>query len=127
MRQFFIIILATAVAAILASACKTALPARFETFANVVEKRCDKFSDKDWEKANEQFEKLLKEYNENKDSFNNEEKQRINAAISKYVKLVAKSGVKSAIDALEDLGNLITPFLEGIGSFINDLFKGNEE
>ena len=124
MKRIIVLILVMAAAMLVTSSCKETLPARFETFVNVVEKRCDKFSEADWQKSNEQFEKLVKEYRDNRASFNDDEKARINAAIAKYVKIVTKSGVKSAVKSLEDLGSLITPFLEGVGSFLNGLFGG---
>ena len=62
MKRFFALMLMAAVAVIAITSCKETLPVRFEKFVGFVEKRCDKFSEDDWKKANTQFEKLLKEW-----------------------------------------------------------------
>ena len=130
MKRFIALMLLTAVAVMaLTSSCKETLPARFDRFVDYVEKRCDKFSENDWEKANKQFEKLVNEYTENRSSYNTDEQKQIRAAITKYVGLAAKSGIKTAIDSVNGLIEQIPSLLEGIGNFLRDLGlgSGNEE
>lgn len=119
--------LMTAVAVAAMTSCKETLPLRFEKFVNYVEKRCDKFSEDDWKKANAQFEKLVKEYTDNRSSYNADEQKQIRSAITKYVGLAAKSGVKTAIDTVNGLINQIPSLLEGFGNFLKDLGLGTEE
>ena len=66
MKRFFALMLMAAVAVIAMTSCKETLPARFDKFVGYVEKRCDKFSEDDWKKANAQFEKLVDEYRRTK-------------------------------------------------------------
>jgi predicted lipoprotein len=111
-----IVLLALAVAAVVVlSSCKETLPKRFEIFVNQVEKRCDKFSEDDWQKANDHFDKLVTEYQNNKSAFNTDEKKAINEAIGRYTALVAKSGFNSIIDAFDDALNSLGGFLKGLG------------
>lgn len=119
--------LMTAMAALMMTSCKENLPARFDRLVNYVEKHCDKFSQSDWDKANSQFSKLVDEYTENRNAYNADQRKQINSAIAKYAGLVAKSGVKSAIDVVNDLLEQIPSFFESIGNFLKDLGTENEE
>ena len=108
---------------LLAVSCKETLPKRFDSFVNKVEKNCDSYSADDWDKANAEFEKLTQEYNDNKSAYSQEEQNQINVAMAKYIGLVAKSGLNTAIDAVNGLINQIPSFLEGLGIFQNDETK----
>ena len=92
-----------------------------------LQKRCDKFSEDDWTKANAQFEKLVDEYTQNRSAYNVDEQKQIRSAIAKYVGLAAKSGVKTAVDAINGVIEQIPSLLEGIGGFFKDLGLGTEE
>ena len=127
MKRITVFFLMAAVAVIAMTSCKETLPARFDKFVASVEKRCDKFSEDDWSKANAQFEKLLNEYTENKSSYNADQQKQIRSAIGKYLALAAKSGVKTAFDAINDLIEQIPSVLEGIGNFFKDLGLGTGE
>lgn len=127
MKRVVALLLMTAVAVFATTSCKETLPKRFDNFVGGVEKRCEKFSEDDWTKANAQFEKLLNEYKENKSSYNADEQKQIRSAIGKYVGLAAKSGVKTALDTVNGLIEQIPSLLEGIGNFFKDLGFGNEE
>lgn len=105
---------------LLAVSCKETLPKRFDSFVNKVEKNCASYSEEDWNKANDQFSKLVDEFNENKNSYSQEEQNQINDDIAKYLGLVAKSGINTAIDAVNGLINQIPSFLEGLGLFNKD-------
>ena len=102
---------------LLAVSCKETLPKRFDSFVNKVEKNCASYSENDWDKANSEFEKLVEEFNENKNSYSQEEQNQINADMAKYIGLVAKSGINTAIDAVNGFINQIPSFLEGLGLF----------
>ena len=126
MKRIFLLVLMTAAAIFATTSCKDTLPARFDKFVNYVEKNCDKFSEKDWEKTNDQFEKLVNEFVENRSSYNADEQKQIRSDITKYVGLVAKSGIKTAVDAVNDIYEQLPSLLEGIGNFLKDLGLGNE-
>ena len=109
MKRIFLLVLMTAAAIFATTSCKDTLPARFDKFVNYVEKNCDKFSEKDWEKTNDQFEKLVNEFVENRSSYNADEQKQIRSDITKYVGLVAKSGIKTAVDAVNDIYEQLRP------------------
>ena len=127
MKRIFAYLLMAAVAVVLFASCKETLPKRFDLFVNQVEKRCDKFSEDDWKKANAQFEKLVNEYKENRSSYNVDEQKQIRADIVKYVGLAAKSGIKTALDSVNGLIDQIPSLLDGIGNFLKDLGLGSSE
>lgn len=127
MKRIVVLLLMTAMAALMMTSCKENLPARFDRLVNYVEKYCDKFSQSDWDKANSQFSKLVDEYTENRNAYNADQRKQINSAIAKYAGLVAKSGVKSAMDVVNDLLEQIPSFFESIGNFLKDLGTENEE
>ena len=115
MKKLIVLLALTVAAVVVLSSCKETLPKRFEIFVNQVEKRCDKFSEDDWQKANDHFDKLVTEYQNNKSAFNTDEKKAINEAIGRYTALVAKSGFNSIIDAFDDALNSLGGFLKGLG------------
>lgn len=127
MKRLFALTLLAAVAALLLASCKETLPKRFDLFVNYVEKHCDKFSEDDWSKANDRFEKLVNEYTENRSSYNKEEQKQIRAAIAKYAGLAAKSGIKSALETVNGLIEQLPSLLDGFLDFLKDLGSGSEE
>ena len=127
MKRIVVLLLMTAMTALMMTSCKENLPARFDRLVNYVEKHCDKFSQSDWDKTNSQFSKLVDEYTENRNAYNADQRKQINSAIAKYAGLVAKSGVKSAMDVVNDLLEQIPSFFESIGNFLKDLGTENEE
>ena len=77
MKKIIVLLLPAVAAVVVMSSCKETLPKRFDLFVSQVEKRYTNFSEDNWKKANAQFDKLLKEYQENRDSYNAEEKKQI--------------------------------------------------
>ena len=121
MKRFFAFFLMTAVAVLMVASCKETLPKRFDNFVSQVEKKCDSFSEADWNKANTQFEKLVDEFKQNKDTYTAEEQKQIRSDITKYVGLVAKSGINTVINAVNSVVDQIPSLLEGIGNFLKDM------
>lgn len=115
MRQSFAIFSVMAVAMLLLSACKETLPKRFDTFVDKVDKKAASFSEDDWKKTNAQFEKLVQEFQNNQSAYNADEKKQINAAIGKYMAIVAKSGVTNLLDGIDSLFDGLGGFLKGLG------------
>lgn len=123
MKKTFVFTLVAAAFMLLFTACdKTeTLPKRFDSFVEKVEKDCASYSDEDWDKANTQFEQMVNEFKENMSSYSEEAQKQIRADISKYVALVTKSGVKSAIDAVNGFARQIPEFFEDLGTFFKTL------
>ena len=120
MKRILFMMLAV-VAVLSLTSCKETLPNRFDSFVDKVEKNAGSYTEADWNAANDKFEKLVDEYQENKDSYTSEEKKQINAAIGKYLGLVAKSGINTAIDAVNGFLDQIPSLFEGIGGFLKGL------
>lgn len=120
MKKIFSLFLASVVLCLFAS-CTSTLPHRFDSFVSSVEKHYESYSEDDWNKANDKFEKLFDEYKENKSSFNSEQKKQINAALVRYGKVVAASGIQSLKDTFEDISSQIPGLIEGAKSFLREL------
>lgn len=86
-----------------------------------MEKHYESFSEDDWNKANDKFEKLLEEFRQNKASFKPEDKKRITSAIVRYGKVVAKSSYSSVVDAFDEAASYIPDIIDGAKSFLQDL------
>ena len=119
-----IAIILTAITALILGSCKESLPKRFDAFVNHVEKKADSFSEEDWNKANAKFEKLVDEFQKNKDSYTAEETKQITSAIGKYMGIVAKSGIDTVINAVNGFMDQIPSLLESIGEGIGGFLKG---
>lgn len=121
MKRILLLLLAATVALASVTSCKSNLPRRFDSFVSSVEKHADSYSPEDWSKANEKFEKLFNQYKENVDSYNQEQKKQINAAIGRYVKAVAKSGLNDVISAVNGLAGEVPSLIEGAKGVLKDL------
>ena len=102
-------------ALVVMASCTSTLPKQFTALADKVEKNGDSFSEAQWENANDQYEKLVEQFNENADKFNAEQKKEINAAIGRYQAAALKAGLKEAAGAVEELVEGTKGFLEGLG------------
>ena len=110
---------------LLAVSCSGSLPGKFTRLADKVEAKGMKMTEAQWEKSNAQFEKLIKEYIDNYDSFNSSQKKEINNAIGRYSSAALKSGIGSAAEAvnsiLEELPVALNGLLEGVKGFLEGL------
>ena len=102
-------------ALVVMASCTSTLPKQFTALADKVAKNGDSFSEAQWENANDQYEKLVEQFNENADKFNAEQKKEINAAIGRYQAAALKAGLKEAAGAVEELVEGAKGFLEGLG------------
>ena len=121
MKKFIVFVMMAAMAVLVLNSCKETLPKRFDSFVNHVEKNASSFSEEDWTKANEKFEKMVDEYQQNRSSYNADEQKQINAAIGKYVGIVAKSGIGEVVNAINGFLNGIPNIFESIGGFFQGL------
>lgn len=121
MKKILFYILTAATICISVSSCTSTLPGRFERFVNSVERNYENFSEDDWNEANAKFEKLFDEYKENRSSFNSEEKSKINSALARYAKVVAKSGIQSIGETFDEIASQIPGIIEDAKSFFHEL------
>ncbi|MBQ4183551.1 MAG: hypothetical protein II652_01200 [Bacteroidales bacterium] len=124
MKRLSYIIALAALTLILCS-WTTLLVKRFEHFVDKVEKNAATYTEEDWEKANESFSDLMKEYDEDYDKCSEEQHDRIDKCIGRYHALVVKSG---ADDTLKELNEVLSKvsvkvrsILMGLGSFLQNL------
>lgn len=113
MKKGFLVFMAALIVWGLALSCTSSLASRMDSFVGKVEKDYSTYTEKDWKKANEKFEKLYAEYKRKKESLTSAEKRQFNAAMVRYAKTVAKSN-------FEDLNGTVSNILENLSSFLDD-------
>ena len=102
MRKYLVIILV----ALTAASCATLrAPAKLERLVNRVERNADRSRPYQWERANRQYEALLREYIDNYRTYSISEKQRAMSAIGRYHALLVDHGIKQGIGFLGSLGS----------------------
>ena len=110
---------------LLMTACTGTLPGRFTRLADKVEAKGKDMSKEQWDKCNEKFEALIEEYSDNYDSFDRDQKKKINKAIARYSRAALMSGVSGAADAvsdiLEEVPGALNDVLEGVGGILEGL------
>ena len=121
MRKLLLLVLSVLLMVMSFSACKSSLPKRFDSFVTSVENNYASFSEEDWTKANERFEKLFNEYKANRSSYNSEEKKIINSALARYAKVVVKSGIDDVIGVANDIYSTLPSLIDGAKSLLNEL------
>ena len=129
MKKYLFTIALAALVLVLCS-WTTLLVKRFEHFVDKVEKNYATYTDEDWDKANETFSDLMKEYDEDYEKCTEEQHERIDKAIGRYHAIVVKSGAKEAVqsfnDAMGKVSTKLKSILTGIGSFFESLKKEKE-
>ena len=101
MRKYLVILL---VALTAASCAALRAPAKLERLVNRVELNGDHYRPYQWDRANRQYEALLREYVQNYRTYSIAEKQQAMAAIGRYHGLLVDHGVKKGIGILGGLG-----------------------
>lgn len=118
-------ILLLVLAAVLMTACGFSLPAKMTRLADKVSSKGADFTPDQWQKTNAQFEKLVQQYVDKYDKFNNDEKKEINAAIGKYTAAALKCGVNDAVkqinSILKGIPDSVNAALEGAREFLEEL------
>lgn len=124
MKKYLFIAALAALVLVLGS-WTTLLVKRFEHFVDKVEKNYTTYTEEDWDKANETFSDLMKEYDEEYDKCTEEQHDRIDKAIGRYHALVFKSGADDAMEAfkttMSKVGVKVKSILTGIGSFFEGM------
>lgn len=110
-----LLLFSIALAALLSS-CVSPLSSRLNDYVNEVESSCQNWTEEDWELSQEEYAKLLEEYELNYDSYTQEEKDAINKAIGRYNGLLIKQGIEEAGSVLKEFGERLPSLIEGFMS-----------
>jgi hypothetical protein len=85
-------------------------------YVSDVEAKCQYWTEEDWELSQEEYAKLLEEYELNYDSYTQEEKDAINKAIGRYNGLLIKQVIEEAGSVLKEFGERLPSLIEGFMS-----------
>ena len=100
--------------------CSSTLSSRMNEYVTEVEATCQNWTEEDWELSQEEYAKLLEEYELNYDSYTQEEKDAINKAIGRYNGLLIKQGIDEAGNILKEFGERLPSLIEGFMSAFED-------
>lgn len=100
--------------------CSSTLSSRMNEYVTEVEANCQNWTEEDWELSQEEYAKLLEEYELNYDSYTQEEKDAINKAIGRYNGLLIKQGIEEAGSVLKEFGERLPSLIEGFMSAFED-------
>lgn len=100
--------------------CSSTLSSRMNEYVTEVEATCQNWTEEDWELSQEEYAKLLEEYELNYDSYTQEEKDAINKAIGRYNGLLIKQGIEEAGSVLKEFGERLPSLIEGFMSAFED-------
>ena len=100
--------------------CSSTLSSRMNEYVSEVEASCQNWTDEDWELSQEEYAKLLEEYELNYDSYTQEEKDAINKAIGRYNGLLIKQGIDEAGNIIKEFGERLPSLIEGFMSAFED-------
>ena len=98
------------------SSCATSLSTRMDEYIAECERDCKNWTASDWELSKQEYRKLLDEYNLNRDTYTQAEKDAINKAIGRYNGLLVKHGIEDLTQYLKKIGERIPSFIEGFMS-----------
>lgn len=122
MKRILALTLATLCALLLATSCDMfSIPGRMEALAATVEKNGSSYSQDQWEKSNEKFDKLYQEFHEKKGSLTQDEIKRFRNASAQYFKAAVKAGFNSISSSVEEIGEQIPGIFEEVGEFLKSL------
>ena len=120
MKKYLLFVVLALAATIILTSFGFSLPSQFEHFVDKVEKNAPEYTKEDWNKASEQFKKLMDKYKDAFDNTSEEDKERIDKSIGKYRAIVFKYGVSKSFDeSMKTLG----PKLESLGRRLESFFE----
>ena len=105
---------------LLLQSCSSPLSSRMNEYVTEVETTCQNWTEEDWELSQEEYAKLLEEYQLNYDSYTQEEKDAINKAIGRYNGLLIKQGIEEAGSIIKEFGERLPSLIEGFMSAFED-------
>lgn len=122
MKRILALTLAALCALLFAVSCdRMSIPGRMEALAAAVEKDGDNYTQDQWEKSNEKFDKLYQEFHEKKGSLTQDEIKRFRNASAQYFKAAVKAGFNSISSSVEEIGEQIPGIFEEVGEFLKSL------
>ena len=101
---------------LLLQSCSSPLSSRMNEYVTEVETTCQNWTEEDWELSQEEYAKLLEDYELNYNSYTQEEKDAINKAIGRYNGLLIKQGIEEAGSVLKEFGERLPSLIEGFMS-----------
>ena len=104
----------------LITSCVSPLSSRFNDYVNEVESSYKNWTEEDRRLSQEEYAKLIEEYELNYDSYTQEEKDAINKAIGRYNGLLIKQGIDEAGNILKEFGECLPSLIEGFMSAFED-------
>ena len=107
----------------LITSCASPLSSRLNDYVNEVESSCLNWTEEDWELSQEEYAKLLEEYELNYDSYTQEEKDAINKAIGRYNGLLIKQGIEEAGSVFKEFGERLPSLIEGFMSVLRSFHQ----
>lgn len=113
-------VLITGIVIALMSSCVSPLSSRLNDYVTEVESSCQNWTEEDWELSQEEYAKLIEEYEVNYDSYTQEEKDAINKAIGRYNGLLIKQGIEDAGSMIQEFGERLPSLIEGFMSAFED-------
>ena len=100
--------------------CSSTLSSWLNEYVSVVEASGQYWTEEDWDLSQEEYAKLLEEYEVNYDSYTQEEKDASNKAIGRYNGLLIKQGIDEAGNILKEFGERLPSLIEGFMSAFED-------
>ena len=108
-------------AALLMAGCAQTSPRTFERVVADAEQNGDKYSEEDWQRADENFDRFCKYYDyERLQKMSEEEQREVGRQMARYTKARAKSAMQDLGGMLKTGAALMRGFLEGLGLEIEE-------
>gem|GEM_PF-895421 len=108
-------ILSVVAVAALTVCCATAsLPQKLDTFVDDAELQNHKYSAKDWEKSQAEYNALLEEFLSSDDEYSDAERQMAARAIGRYHSLLVKNGLEESTSYISDIATVLPAYVEGL-------------
>ena len=128
MKRIIAFMIVALCAMLLASSCdRLSIPGRMEALAAAVEKNGDNYTQEQWEKSNEKFDKLYTEFMDKKGSLTQDEIKRFRAASAQYFKAAVKAGFNSITSSVEEIGEQVPGIFEEVGEFLKSLGTSEDD
>ncbi len=118
MKTKVIVALATALAIMAGCATTMSLPDQLDKFVEKTEKEYKTYTEKEWEKSQEEYEELKAKINESYDSFSTSDKVRTMKAMGKYGSFVLE---KELAGASETIGSVLESIPQTINGIIDEI------
>lgn len=99
-----------------------------EEFVATTESECESYTEDEWKESIKEFGEIVKEYNKAISKYSAEEKMRGVKAFGQYNALVLQYGLAKSRSLLQDFGEAVPSYIEGIESempeAVNKLIEG---